>query len=983
MQLSTSYAEGQELLDYTFKKIIKIEELQTILYELEHIPSGARVIHLANADDDNLFCLAFQTLPTSSNGITHILEHTVLCGSKKYPVKDPFFGMTRRSLNTFMNALTGADFTCYPASSQVEQDFYNLLDVYLDAVFHPLLNRFSFLQEGCRLEFEEPTNPNSPLVYRGIVFNEMKGSLSSADSRLWHLINHYLMPDLPYAHVSGGDPKEIPFLTYEEFCEFHKNFYDPSRCLFYFYGNLPLEHHLRFLNDRLLNRVQKAPALPLIPKQKRFSKPIKILSSYPTHEKDLSHKTFISFSWLTTEIKNQQDVLALTLLDSILLDTDASPLKMALLKSGLCRQVDALIDIEMSEVPLNIICKGCDEAHADQLEAVLFKTLKDLASRGLEQKLIDSSLHQLEFSGTEITGDYYPFGLNLFFRSALAKLHGCPPEHALKIHSQFKQLLKLTQDLSYLPRLLHQYFIDNPHFVRVILKPDPHLAEEETTQEKEALVRVKQKLKKPEIQKILEETEALEKFQDKLEHEELSCLPKIELKDVPKKTKHHLLETEQHGSLHIHTHECFTNHIVYVDIVSSLPALSEEELQYAKLFVLLLPEVGVLNRSYVDNLEMLHAYTGGLTSSLSTHTQCRDPRVIKPALHLRGKALSRNAATLFKLMQETMLGVRFDETSRIKELLLQIFTDMHNRLNKNSLSYAIDLAVCNHSPSTQLHHIWHGLKFYKFMQALTLSIKEQLPCVITRLEALKLKLFHNHHLDLVITCSDTDRSLIQKEHFFGMTELPQHPYTPWSNHFQIPPVTSHARKTSTPVAFTCMATQTICAPDPLSPYLSLASTIMQNKVLHKKIREQGGAYGAGASYNIMNGNFHMYSYRDPHIASTLEAFKDAIFTIQSGQFNESDIEEAKLGIIQHMDTPMAPGSRGNDSYAQLRDNIQPAFRQAFRETILGATLHDIKKVAELHLSHFPEQSKIVAFCGEELLKKENALLSNRLPILPI
>lgn len=983
MHLSSPYKEGQLFHNFLFKKIIKIEELQGILYELEHVNCGAQVIYLASQDDENVFSLAFQTLPTNSNGITHILEHTVLCGSKKYPVKDPFFGMTRRSLNTFMNALTGADFTCYPAASQVEQDFYNLLDVYLDAVFHPLLNRLSFLQEGCRLEFEEPDNPKSPLVYRGIVFNEMKGSLSSGDSRLWYLISKHLMPDLPYAYNSGGDPKEIPSLTYEEFCMFHKNFYDPSRCLFYFYGNIPLEKHLNFLNTQILDGAKKSPPLPLIPTQRRFSHPVKVVAGYPTHEKNLSHKTFISFSWLTAAIKNQQDVLALTLLDSILLDTDASPLKLALLKSGFCRQVDAVTDIEMSEVPINIICKGCDESHADQLETVLLNTLKDLASKGLEKKLIDSSLHQLEFSGTEITGDYYPFGLNLFFRSALAKLHGCPPEQALKIHSQFEKLLQLTQDPGYLPGILHKYFIDNPHFVRIILKPDPHLAEEELKEEQKKLARIKHGLKNHEIQKILEDTKALEAFQERQEHEQLSCLPKIALKDVPKHPKQYPLDVAKYASVHIYTHTCFTNHIAYVNVVSSLPELTEQELLYTKLLVLLLPEVGVHDLSYIENLERLHAYTGGLGSSLSTHTQCKDPTVIKPALHLRGKALSRNVPMLFQLIKQTMMGVRFDEKPRIKELLLQIFTDMQNRLNKNSLSYAIDLAVCNNAPSCKLHHIWHGLKFYKFIEDLALNTEQKLPLVIEHLQALKHKVFHHNNLDVVISCSDTDRALMEQEHFFGVHDLPKHPYTPWVSHLDIPPITSHARKTSTPVAFTCMATKTICAPDPLSPGLSLASSIMQNKVLHKKIREQGGAYGAGASYNIFNGNFHMYAYRDPHIASTLAAFKEALSTLKEGHFNDSDIEEAKLSVIQHMDAPISPGSRANESYVQLRDNIPFEFRQAFRDKILSLTLQDIKKVVDTHLRHFMQEATIITFCGEELLKKENGALENKLPMFAI
>jgi Zn-dependent M16 (insulinase) family peptidase len=241
---------GDTYLDYEVTKYMHIDELQCILRELVHKPSGAQIMHIENDDPENLFCLSFKTLPSSSNGAAHILEHTVLCGSKKFPVKDPFFSMTRRSLNTFMNAMTGADFTCYPAASQVEKDFYNLFDVYLDAVFHPEIKELSFLQEGCRLEFSKPHNPKTSLEFKGIVFNEMKGSLSSPDSRLWHAMLEQLTPDLPYAHNSGGDPKDIPSLTYQQLIDFYENFYHPSRCLFFLYGNLSLKNHLDFLHEK-------------------------------------------------------------------------------------------------------------------------------------------------------------------------------------------------------------------------------------------------------------------------------------------------------------------------------------------------------------------------------------------------------------------------------------------------------------------------------------------------------------------------------------------------------------------------------------------------------------------------------------------------------------------------------------------------------------------------------------------------------------
>nr|NGX38545.1 hypothetical protein [Chlamydiota bacterium] len=417
--------EGQKYGDFVLVNYQPIEELQIVMRELIHEPTGAQVMHLENDDPENLFCLSFKTLPDSSNGAAHILEHTVLCGSRKFPIKDPFFSMNRRSLNTFMNAMTGSDFTCYPASSQVEKDFYNLLEVYLDAVFHPQLKELSFLQEGHRLEFTTPGDPTSPLEFKGIVYNEMKGALSSTDSRVWHAMLEALVPDLPYSYNSGGDPKDIPDLSHAQLIEFHEKFYHPSRCLFFFYGNFPLQKHLDFIVENALQGAQKLPPLDGIGHQERFKAPVKEQFSYPTSEtEDLETKNIHAFGWLTTPLLNQEEVLALSVLDSVLMDTDASPLKKALLDTKLCIQADSFLDTEMTEVPFVMLFRGCRGDVADKIEKALFDNLKIIAKEGIPFHLVEASIHQLEFARTEIGGDHSPFGLTLFMRSALAKQHG-------------------------------------------------------------------------------------------------------------------------------------------------------------------------------------------------------------------------------------------------------------------------------------------------------------------------------------------------------------------------------------------------------------------------------------------------------------------------------------------------------------------------------------------------------------------------------
>jgi len=379
---------GDTYRNFRLTYLKEIPEIRCTLRELVHEPTGAHVLHLANDDPENLFCLSFRTTPTSSNGVAHILEHTVLCGSEKYPIKDPFFAMTRRSLNTFMNAMTGADFTCYPAASQVPKDFYNLLEVYLDAVFAPKIEELSFKQEGCRLEFAKPEDPTTPLEYKGIVYNEMKGVLASPSARLDDILSEALCPDLTYGFNSGGDPKVIPQLTYEEFKTFYDTYYHPTRCLFYFYGNLPLTDHLDFIADKTLDKAKGAEPLPPIPRQPRYTQPIKRSGTYPAGpDVDDSDKAYVTLGWLTCHILDLDEVLALEVIDSALMDTDASPLRLALLKSGLCKQAGSSLEDEISEVPFTITLRGCEASNADAIEKFILDELKRIAKEGIPEKL--------------------------------------------------------------------------------------------------------------------------------------------------------------------------------------------------------------------------------------------------------------------------------------------------------------------------------------------------------------------------------------------------------------------------------------------------------------------------------------------------------------------------------------------------------------------------------------------------------------------
>lgn len=729
--------EGESYGDFELVGCTFIEELQTTLRQLVHTPTGAQVMHLENDDPENLFCLSFKTLPHSSDGAAHILEHTVLCSSRKYPVKDPFFSMSRRSLNTYMNAMTGSDFTCYPASSEVEPDFYNLLEVYLDAVFHSLLNEMSFLQEGHRLGFQKSDDPSSPLEFKGIVYNEMKGAMSSVDSRIWQEISRALTPDLSYAFNSGGDPIDIPKLTYEQLVNFHDTYYHPSRCLFFFYGNFPLKKHLDFIEENALKNAQRLPPIPEIPRQPRFTEPRVEHHLYPTSEKgDLGEEHIHVIGFLTAPLQKQRDTLALSILDSALMDTDASPLKKALLDTGLCVHADCFLDTEMTEVPMTFIFRGCRADAGPKLFETLLREFGQIANEGLPFPLIEAAIHQLEFGRTEMGCDHCPFGLSLFMRSALAKQRGCTPENALKVHSLFEEVLEKARYPYVFSPVIEEYILNNSHVARLSFAPDPKLASKEADEEKARLQGIRASLSSLEQQAIVEQSQKLEEFQELQEGQKLECLPKVTLTDVPAEARHFSLSSFCTHQMEIHHHETFTNHILYADVICDLPELSSQELFDLQLFLILWPELGVGNRDYVENLEFVHAHTGGVTAHVSLHVQADDPNKMRPSLQLHGKALERKTDRLFQLFEEMLTHSRFDETKRIQELVKKLSTSMKNRLSRNAMRYAAQLSLHSFSTPSHINELWYGLSFYGGVEKFQTEVQENPAPFIARLKAM-------------------------------------------------------------------------------------------------------------------------------------------------------------------------------------------------------------------------------------------------------
>lgn len=958
---------GDTYRNFTVKLSKNLPEIESSLLEVEHKPSGAIIMMIINNDDENVFNICFRTCPQTSNGVAHVLEHMVLCGSENYPVRDPFFSMTRRSLNTFMNAFTGADFTCYPAASQIPEDFYNLLSVYIDAVFSPLLSKNSFLQEGWRYEI----SPDEKLVYTGIVFNEMKGALMSGEARLFEALNAAIFPSVTYGVNSGGNPKEITHLTLDAVRAFHQQQYTLNRCLFYFYGNIKPTRHLDFLEEKLLRRVGKMEKQSLsVPLQKRFKEPVRSIFKYPSDSQD-EHKVLFGLTWLTCSILDQQELLAIHILDLVLMGTDAAPLKSRLLKSGFCSQVDMCIDSELREIPVTIVCKGCSHASAQKLESLIFSCLEEIEQEGLPSHLVEGAVHQIEFSRKEITGYSLPYGLSLFFRSGLLRLHGGVAEDGLCIHTLFHGLREKLKEPRYLENIIRKYFLNNTHFARIILLPDADLVAHEAKAERALLDTEQKKLSDNDIAEIKKMNQALEQYQESSEDVD-KILPNFNLDKVSHSGKEFDLVKHCVSYGEVFYHCCFTNDLLFVDLFLDLPPLSTEELPWLRLLVGFILQLGCGNRTYKEHLEFLLEHTGGLDVSYDFSPHTSHPEQLSPCIILRGKSMSSKAQQLFDVMNNVVSSVDFSDVARIKELFMQHDESLTNSVRNNPMGYAVSYACSDKSLFAQMSYLASGLPYVRMIRELMKNFDQRADEIISMLQCMYKKCFIGKRR-LVIGCQSSLYEQLQKNRFYGLLDQTPISTGSWENIYLQQQTFSQGFCIPAQAAFNVLSCSigNLIYDYPEAGALNVAAEIIGNVVLHKRIREQGGAYGAQAMLHLCRGAFYCYSYRDPEVERTYQSFLYGIKEIAKGQFSEQDMHEGILEVIQSLDVPIAPGSRASTAYYRLRTGKIPALRQAFRHSVLSMTKERICESLNKYVCAHLDQATFVSFASEDILKSKS------------
>ncbi|GAA5103224.1 insulinase family protein [Wohlfahrtiimonas larvae] len=956
-------------MSFTQLKTTYIDSLNVTLEEYVHNETKAKHFHIASDDTNNTFLVGFLTVPQDSTGVAHILEHTALCGSKNYPVRDPFFMMIRRSLNTFMNAFTSSDWTAYPFSSQNKKDFYNLMNIYLDAAFFPNLNYYDFLQEGHRFEFEEPENPKSPLIYKGVVFNEMKGAMSSPISLLYQEITTNLFPTVTYHHNSGGDPKNIPDLTHEALKAFHAKHYHPSNSVIFTYGNLDPKEHQKVFEERVLSQFTAEKFDFAVPDEQRFDAPKNVVSYYPLpKEESLEKKTHVIDTWLLGPIYDNYDVMRARILSGVLLDNSSSPLRLALESSDLGIAPSTFCGLEDSTKEI-FFCAGLEgtDGNTEAVDELIMSTLRKVRDENVDISVVESVLHQLELSSREITEGRMPYGLNMILQCLAPVLHGGEAVDALAIDNVLLKMREEIQNPNFIPELIDRMLINNPHKLCLTVRPSHTMADEIVADEKARLAKIQSELTEQAQKKIIDEAMELKRRQGQID--DISCLPMVTREDIPKKLAIPEVVASKIDDQTIYAGAVNTNGMIYQSLIVELPKLTAEESRLLPYLNSILTDVGCGSLSYTEQQARIYAVTGGLSATTLYQADHKNGQ-LKALWVLSGKALANNSHHLSDVLKETFFSARFDEIKRIQELLNQIKLSREEGIVSNGHLFAMGAASQNTSELNYLSEEIGGMKGIQQGNILTERLKDNSECEVfaEKLKALLHKLNGARYELMSISSADElpdYSSYLAKTlaHNTVENETYQFPFTVPNEPLNI------GWAINAPVHYCGKSYKVVTADHEDAPALTILAGFLRNGYLHRAIREQGGAYGGGANYNGKGGAFNFFSYRDPRLTETLADFNAAIDWMLSTEHEQLALEEAVLGVISSIDKPASPAAEYQaTAFANYFGNT-PEMRETFRANVLKVTLDDLKNITR---KYFVDKSADIAVLGpKDALEKAN------------
>ena len=965
----------KQLQAYELLRQETIEDIHAEGYLLKHKKSGARVMILKNGDENKVFNITFRTPPTDSTGVAHILEHSVLCGSKDFPLKDPFVELVKGSLNTFLNAMTFSDKTMYPVASCNDQDFKNLMHVYLDAVFYPNIykNRKIFEQEGWSYHME---SADEPLTYNGVVYNEMKGVFSSPEEFLDRTIFNTLFPDTAYGVESGGDPDYIPDLSYEEFLEFHKRYYHPSNSYIYLYGNADMEERLNWLDEQYLSKFDEQPVDSQIEHQKPFDKVQDIVMEYPISEvEEEEDNAYLSYNIVAGDTLNVELCLAFEILEYALLSTPGAPLKQALLDAKIGKDVFGSYNDGILQPFFSIVAKNSDMGKKEEFLAIIRDTLQKLVDEGLNKKTLEAGINYFEFRFREADYSSYPKGLMYgidIFDSWLYD-DDMPFDHlrALGVYDSLKQ--KISE--GYFEELIRKYLLDNTHAAFVAVVPKKGLAKAREDALKAKLQKVKDGLSEEEIAKIVENTEALKAYQEMEENPEYAeCIPMLKRSDIKRETHPVYNEEKTIDDTFVLHHDVETNGIGYLTLLFDANHIPAKYASYLSLLKSVLGYVDTEHFTYSELFNEINANTGGIICGINIFNPKEEDGNLQVKFGIKCKMLYPKMAFTFDMIDEIINTSKLEDEKRLYEIIAQQKSRAQMELVSAGHSTAMLRASSYFSKSAAYQDAIGGIEYYRLIADLEAHFEEKKAELIQILKALKEMIFQPDNFMVSYTATEEGYKYLEETlaSFKGKLKAADVVLEGLSE--MRPVKKNEAIKTAGQVQYVGQAGDFTVGGHKYTGALRILRMIMSYDYLWLNVRVKGGAYGCMSGFK-RSGNCFFVSYRDPNLKKTFDVFAGIPEYIRSFNADEKEMTKYIIGTISGMDTPLTPSAQGALGLNAYMNQISVEEMQLERDQVLDATAEDIRNLADL-VECVLKQNYICVVGSESAIMEQKELFMN-------
>lgn len=944
----TTNTHGFELLQEQ-----DISELRTRARLLRHSKTGAELLSLENDDENKCFGIAFRTPPADHTGIAHILEHAVLCGSRRYPLKDPFVELIKGSLNTFLNAFTFPDKTCYPVASQNVQDFHNLINVYLDTVFYPRLDRETFLQQGWHYEVADEDGREA-LHFKGVVFNEMKGARSSPDGLLYDHTRRALFPDSTYGLDSGGSPKHIPDLTYEQLRDFHRRHYHPSNARLFFHGDDDPEERLRFLDSWLRDFEPLAPDSDIV-LQTPFDAPRRHVFPYPVSPDEADPRAYVVVGWMLGENHDAETALGLHILGHLLIGTPASPLRKALIDSGLGEDLagDGYSD-ELRQASFTTGLRNVAEADAEKVEALILDTLRELAENGIDPEAVEASLNTIEFALRENNSGSFPRGLSLMLRALTTWLHGDDPLALLAFEAPLSAVKARAHSEPYFENLIRRCFVDNPHRATVLLHPDPDLARRDAETEQARLGQARAAMDAAALEAVAREQRRLQERQETPDPPEaLATLPSLALADLDRRNPTiPLVVSLTDGGETIVYHDLWTSGILYLDLGFDLHRAPADLLPYAGLFGRALVQIGTEREDFVRLTQRINQKTGGIRPQVWIGFE-PVRREAAARLFLRAKAIAPQAGhpdradELLAILRDLLLTVRLDNRERFLQMALEEKARLESRLIPAGSGFVAGRLFAHFHEAAWASEQMGGIAYLFFLRDLVDRVESDWPGVLADLERLRALLLSRSALVVNATVDAENWARFEpalREFLAGLPAASTAPAIWERDPDALPPGEGLAIPAQ--VNYVGKAADLYALGLPRHGSALVASKYLRTTYLWQQVRVQGGAYGGSCQFEHRSGLFGLLSYRDPNLLQTLDVYDRAGEFLRQADISDQELTRTIIGVIGDLDQYQLPDARGFTSLTRWLSGETDIERQSRRDEILTTTAADLAAFAE-------------------------------------